>query len=317
MSQYRELNLEEVRTYSALSRKSKIGKTELASVFQSGQTFREWAQTLPNVLKVQEIKAVAGSIVRAREKSKPVLFFLGGHVVKCGCIPVLIDLANRGFITHFAVNGSVAVHDSELTLFGQTSEDVAQALSDGSFGMARETAQVVNAAAVRAHEEQLGFGEALGREIMDQSPDSSDGSLFAFCLGLEIPVTVHVALGTDIVHQHPSAEGACIGDASMRDFRILAASVSELGNGGVVVNVGSAVILPEVFLKALSVARNLKGEIADFTTANFDMIQHYRPMANVVQRPVIPGGRGYAISGHHEIMLPLLAALVLEEQARS
>ena len=317
MSHYRELNLEEVRTYSAFSRKSKIGKTELASVFQSGQTFREWSETLPNVLKVHEIKAVAESIVRAREKSKPVLFFLGGHVVKCGCIPILIDLAQKGFITHFAVNGSVAVHDTELTLFGHTSEDVARALNDGSFGMARETAQVVNAAAGKAQQERLGFGEALGREIKDQSPDSSDVSLFAACLGLEVPVTVHVALGTDIVHQHPSADGACIGDASMRDFRILAASVSRLGNGGVAVNVGSAVVLPEVFLKALSVARNLKGEIADFTTANFDMIQHYRPMANVVQRPVMPGGRGYAISGHHEIMLPLLAALVHEEQAGS
>ena len=317
MSRYRELSLEKAQTYSALSRQSKVSGLEMASVFEPGQPFMEWIRSLPRVLKVNELKAVVQAIVKARKHSKPVIFLLGGHVVKCGCIPVLIDLAGKGFITHFAVNGSVAVHDTELTLFGHTSEDVAQALTDGSFGMARETADVVNAAAKKAYKDKLGFGEALGHELQGQGLEPSQASLFSACLDFDIPTTVHVALGSDIVHQHPSADGASIGEASLRDFRILAASVSGLGNGGVVVNVGSAVILPEVFLKALSVARNLKGEIAGFTTANFDMIQHYRPTVNVVQRPVMPGGEGYAISGHHEIMLPLLAALVLEEQARS
>jgi hypothetical protein len=211
-----------------------------------------------------------------------------------------------------ASNGAAAIHDTELARFGHTSEDVAVQLTDGSFGMAADTAQLVNAAADRAAAGREGFGEAVGAMLIEEAAPHLDRALLACAHRLAVPYTLHVALGTDIVHQHPTASGAAIGEASLRDFRIFCATVAGLGGGGVVLNFGSAVIMPEVLLKALAVARNLGHRVVDFTTANFDMIQHYRPAVNVVGRPVLDGGRGYALTGHHEIMIPLLAAAIYE-----
>jgi hypothetical protein len=264
-------------------------------------------------MKVQELFEIATAVVQARKHGKPVVAMLGGHVIKTGCAPVLADLMEYGFITHVAGNGSMAIHDTELEILGQTSEDVASQLQDGSFGMAYEVADVLNSSAKSAQQEELGFGEALGSTLCTEQKHHVARSLVAKAYHHKVPCTIHVALGTDIVHQHPSADGAAIGDASLRDFRILANTVSQLGDGGVVLNFGSAVIMPEVFLKALAVARNLGYPVHGFTTANLDMIQHYRPTVNVVQRPVLGSGKGFALTGHHEIMIPLLAVSIYEQ----
>jgi hypothetical protein len=278
-------------------------------------TMADFLNRLPSILKADDLKQIAKAIVRARSLEKPVITMLGGHVIKTGCSPILADLAEKGYITHFASNGSACIHDTELARFGHTSEDVASQLEDGSFGMAKDTAALVNGAATRAASGTEGFGEAAGAMLIDENAPFLGRALLARAYQLEIPYTLHVALGTDIVHQHPDADGAAIGNASLRDFRIFAATVSKLGDGGVILNLGSAVVMPEVFLKSLSLARNLGHSVKNFTSANFDMIQHYRPGVNVVQRPTLSGGKGYSITGHHEIMIPLLAAAILEEAA--
>lgn len=313
MSRYEELDLSKVRAYCAADRVSKVMTDQLARPPHAGMSMREFLDGLPNILKAEELKAVAWAIVKARELGRPVLAMLGGHVVKTGCVPVITSLAREGFITHFASNGAAAVHDTELARFGHTSEDVGEHLSKGTFGMAGDTAALVAGAAQSAVERGEGYGEALGRMLVEESPSYLDRSLLAAAFQMSVPYTLHVALGTDIVHQHPCSSGAAIGEASMHDFRIMAATVSRLGHGGVVLNFGSAVVMPEVFLKCLAVARNLGHDTRDFTTANFDMIQHYRSNMNVVTRPVMDGGKGYSITGHHEIMIPLLAAAVFEE----
>ncbi|MFH0731002.1 MAG: hypothetical protein V2B19_32245 [Pseudomonadota bacterium] len=309
---YEEIDLSGLKTYQAVDRVSTVSVALEGIPPKPGMRMGDFLAGLPAVLKADDFKAVARSVVAAKRLGKPVIVMLGGHVIKTGCGPILADLAKNGFITHFASNGSAAVHDTELARCGQTSEDVAASLVDGSFGMAADTAGLINAAARRAADGNEGFGEAVGGLLVEQKAPHLARALIACCHLLKIPYTLHVALGTDIVHQHPSASGAAIGEASLRDFRILAATVSRLGRGAVVLNLGSAVIMPEVFLKALAVARNLGRGITGFTTANFDMIQHYRPMVNVVRRPVITEGRGYAITGHHEIMIPLLAATIYE-----
>ncbi|MDH3567975.1 MAG: hypothetical protein OEM61_11570 [Desulfobacteraceae bacterium] len=312
MSRYKEIDLTQMKTYSASERASKFKTTHLAAPPYVGMTMREFLDGLPSVLKADDLKALALAIINARNIGKPVVVMIGGHVIKTGCSPILIDLAEKGYITHFAANGSAAVHDTEISLFGHTSEDVEAGLEDGSFGMASDTALLINEAAKKAVDSGLGFGEAVGFMLKEENPPFLKQSLIANCFLNEIPFTLHVAIGTDIVHQHPSAEGANIGEASLRDFRILAATISEIGEGGVVLNIGSAVIMPEVFLKTLAIARNIKRDIKDFTTANFDMIQHYRPNINVLKRPVSLGGKFISITGHHEIMIPLLASTVYE-----
>ena len=312
MSKYKSINTAEVKTYTASQRKSKVAAANEGVPPFKGMLFREFIDRLPDILKAKDLKAIAAAIVTARGRGKPVLVMLGGHVIKTGCSPILIDLAGNGLITHFASNGAAAIHDTELALFGQTSEDVDEALENGSFGMASDLADFINQAAVAAEKADEGFGEALGKSLCRTACSFQDRSLLARSYALDIPYTLHVAMGTDIVHQHPSAAGAAIGAASLRDFKIMAHTVSQLGDGGVVLNLGSAVVMPEVFLKALSVARNLGHDVVNFTTANFDMIQHYRPNENVVRRPVLAGGKGYAITGHHEIMIPLLAACIAE-----
>ncbi len=309
---FEEIDLSGIRTYCALERPSKVTTSAEGRPPVVGMTLRAFLDCLPAVLKAEDLKSLARAVVHARKAGKPVIAMLGGHVIKTGCSPILADLAAKGFIQHFASNGSAAVHDTELACCGQTSEDVAAQLEDGSFGMAADTAALINAAAQRAARGREGFGEALGALLVERKAPFMARALLARCYELKIPYTLHVALGTDIVHQHPSASGAAIGEASLRDFRILAATVSRLGQGGVVLNLGSAVVMPEVFLKALAVARNLNGGLTGFVTANFDMIQHYRPTVNIVQRPVLKGGKGYALTGHHEIMIPLLAAAIYE-----
>lgn len=265
--------------------------------------------SLPDILKARDLRSLAADIVQARRRGRPVILMMGAHPIKCGLGPVLIDLMERGLITCLSLNGAGAIHDFEMAMWGRTSEDVARGLEDGSFGMARETADLINGAVIQGDAQDLGFGESLGLMLSEERAPHRKLSLLAACRRLGIPATVHIAVGTDIVHQHPSFDGAAAGRASHRDFRILAHQVSKL-SGGVVINLGSTVILPEVFLKALTVARNLGGRAKSFTAANFDMVQHYRPNVNVVQRPTAGGGRGYSFTGHHEIMVPLLAAAV-------
>lgn len=309
---YDEIDLSRIKTYQAAARASKVSTEIEAKPPQAGMRLLDFLNGLPAVLKAEEFKAVARAVVAAKRSGKPVIAMLGGHVIKTGCSPILADLAQNGFISHFASNGSAAVHDTELACSGHTSEDVAAHLEDGSFGMAADTAGLINAAAQRAASCREGFGEAVGALLVERQAPHLSRALLARCYQLKIPYTLHIAIGTDIVHQHPTASGAAIGEASLRDFRIFAATVARVGKGGVILNLGSAVIMPEVFLKALAVARNLGQGVTDFVTANFDMIQHYRPTVNVVQRPVQPSGQGYAITGHHEIMIPLLAAAIYE-----
>lgn len=315
MTRYKEIDITKVRTYSATQRASKVTTALEGKPVEAGITMAGFFKNLPNILKADDLLGVARAVVAAKAKGKPIIVMIGGHVIKTGCSPILSDLAERGFITHLASNGAAGIHDTELARFGHTSEDVATQLEDGSFGMAEDTAALVNEAAKRAASGSEGFGEAVGALLIEENAPHRGRALLARAFELEIPYTLHVALGTDIVHQHPSASGAAIGEASLRDFRIFAHTVSQLGDGGVVLNLGSAVIMPEVFLKALAVARNLGHHVTHFTTANFDMIQHYRPHVNVVSRPVMPGGKGYAITGHHEIMIPLLASAIMEIEA--
>ena len=236
---------------------------------------------------------------------------MGGHVIKCGLSPMLIALAKRGVITGFAFNGASSIHDFEIALIGETSEDVGAYLQTGKFGMWEETGRLMNEAIQRAADTGIGMGEALGKSLVEMDAAYTDYSLLAAGIHYAVPITVHVAIGTDIIHQHPAASGAAIGEASFTDFRVLTEMVTHLEGGGVVLNLGSAVILPEVFLKALTIARNLGHTVSRFTTANFDMQQQYRPMENVVKRPTEMGGHGYTFTGHHELMIPLLVQAVL------
>jgi hypothetical protein len=309
---YKEIDLRALRTYSAARRVSKVATDAQGKPPRAGMTMGQFLEGLPKILKADDLKAIARDIAHARQSGKPVIVMLGGHVIKTGCGPLLADLAANGYISHFASNGSAAIHDAELARFGHTSEDVAHQLADGSFGMAADTAALINDGARQAADDKAGFGETIGVLLTKMAPPYLERSLLAAAHRMKIPYTLHVAVGTDIVHQHADADGAAIGEASMRDFRIFAHSVSGLGDGGVVLNLGSAVIMPEVFLKALSVVRNLGHPAFGFTTANFDMIQHYRPRANVIDRPTAEAGKGYAMTGHHEIMIPLLAAAIYE-----
>ncbi|MFH1861838.1 MAG: hypothetical protein ABH878_03405 [bacterium] len=307
MSRYPEIDIKRVKLYSIAERFSKVQQDELGKPVPATASFADWWDSLPRILAAQDLKWVVEAIVSARKKGKPVIVMHGAHVIKVGLAPILIDLMEQKVITALAMNGAGIVHDTELARFGLTSEDVAVNIADGTFGMARETGEFINGIAQKAAQEGLGLGEAFGRELLQSKAKNLSISLLAQAYRLNVPVTVHVAIGTDIVHQQPSADGAAIGAASLRDFRIFARQVADIGDGGVVLNIGSAVVLPEVFLKALTVARNLGYPCKDFTTANFDMIQHYRPRVNVVNRPTLAGGKGYNIIGHHEIMIPLLA----------
>ena len=295
-------------------RPNKVSAKEFASPPVAGGSFGDFLAALPDVLVARDFLAVVDATVAAVRAKKGVIVMLGGHVVKTGLAPVIVDLMKRGIVTHVATNGSAAIHDYELARFGATSEDVATGLRDGTFGMANETGGEMNAAFTAGMRDGIGMGEALGRALSEH-PDLAGGEMSILLQSYRLgrPMTIHAALGAEIIHQHPAASGAAIGDTSHRDFRRLADVVTSLHDGGVALNLGSAVIMPEVFLKALTIARNLGGgKPTGFITADFDMTRHYRPRMNVVQRPTLEGGKGYEITGHHELMVPLLAWAVVE-----
>ena len=267
---------------------------------------------LPDALAVHDFRSVVGAIVRARNQERPVILGMGAHPIKLGLSPVIIELMQRGIITAVAVNGACVIHDFEIAMAGHTSEDVARELCKGTFGMARDTGRGVNRAIRSGVEKGHGIGRAVGEYISSGAFPFREKSIFCQAYHLKIPVTVHVAIGTDIIHMHPEADGAAIGKGSMDDFRLLASVVADL-EGGVYINLGSAVVLPEVFLKALNIARNLGNRVEKITTVNMDFFQHYRPRENVLRRPTMDCGENFGLTGHHEIMFPLLAAAVIEE----
>ncbi len=315
MSKYKKIDISRVRTGPIDARPSKIDPSMLARPVKAGAAFADFWDSLPHILKAEDLRTLVSSIVAAKRKNKPVLIMMGAHVIKTGLNPVLIDMMESGIVQGLAMNGAGAIHDTELAYFGKTSEDVAASLKTGEFGMARETGELLNETLLARREEAMGFGEALGRRIVEDGPVFIGNSLLGQAYQLDIPVTVHVAIGTDIVHQHPNADGAMIGEASLHDFHVFCQLVSQINDGGVVLLFGSAVILPEVFLKALTVARNIHGDIDGFTTASFDMMHHYRPRVNVIERPTLGRGKGFGFTGHHELMIPLLAAAVRHELA--
>jgi hypothetical protein len=308
-----------VRTIPVAVRPNKVSAEDFAHPPAGDHSFGAFLRALPNVLVARDFRSVVTAVAAAARRERGVVIMLGGHIVKTGLAPVLIELLRRRIVTHVAMNGSAAIHDYEVARFGATSEDVAAGLEHGTFGMADETGREMNEAFIRGMREERGMGESLGLALSEASSLANpDLSLLLTARQLGVPLTVHAALGAEIIHQHPAASGAAIGDTSHRDFRRLAHSLVTIDDGGVVLNLGSAVIMPEVFLKALTIARNLgASKPQGFTTVDLDMQRHYRPRVNVVQRPTLQSGRGYEITGHHEIMIPLLVWAVIEELDRS
>ncbi|HEY1759275.1 MAG TPA: hypothetical protein VGG72_28135 [Bryobacteraceae bacterium] len=320
MSRYvnKPLSFEGLKTVPIDARGGKVRVEDFAKPYRKGEGVAAWLESLPNILAGDAFRGVVEALKTARRGQRAILWGMGGHVIKCGLGDVLIDLMNRGWVSAFVMNGAASIHDFEIAIAGQTSEDVEAVLPDGRFGAAEETGREMNAAIAEAHRDGLGMGEALGRRLETLAkPEFASHSVVASAYRASVPVTVHVAVGTDTPHTHPAADGAAIGEATHRDFRLLCSLARGLDQGGVYLNIGSAVVLPEVFLKAVSVVRNLGHPLAGFTTVNFDFLQHYRPKVNVVERPhARSGGRGYAITGHHELMLPLLAAVLIEQDGR-
>jgi len=309
------LKLDNLSTYPLASRPSKVTIRDFAKVSRPGAGVRAWLDSLPCVLAAESLRAVVGAMEKARAKRKPIIWGIGGHVIKCGLAPVLVDLMKRGYLTAVAMNGAAMIHDFEIALVGATSEDVPAVLGSGKFGMAEETGRVINETIAAGDREGLGIGEAIGRFLArSRQARFRRFSLLAQAYRLRIPATVHVAIGTDITHNHPAVDPRALGAASHRDFLLLASLVKDLHRGGVYLNVGSAVVLPEVFLKCLSLAANLRRAPRGITTVNMDFIPHYRPMQNVLVRPTAGTGKGqdrsygYMLIGHHELMVPLLAA---------
>ena len=306
------LGLKGVNTYPLAERPSKVAVEDFARPFSEDSTLRDFLASLPNILAVQSLRALASQMRRARSLGKPIIWGVGGHVVKVGLAPLIINLLERGFVSAVAANGSVLVHDAEVALVGSTSEDVDATLGAGAFGAADETGRLLNDAAREGARDGIGLGEALGRALVASNPKHAELSLLCAAYSARVPFTSHLAIGADIAHFHPRADGASLGATTHTDFRLLAELVKRMNGGGVYLNVGSAVVLPEVFLKCVTLVRNLGHALEDFTTANFDFIQSYRPLTNVVRRPTSGGaGRGFSVTGHHELTIPLLAAELL------
>lgn len=313
MSKYNlpEIDLNKLHRYSITGRKSKVNTSLFSNIERWGETCK-LSDLFPKILKGADIKEIAGKVVDSYQNEKPVVFAIGGHVIKCGLSPIINDLIAKGIVTAVAMNGSGAIHDYEIALNGATSEDVGDSIKDGSFGMADETGRDMNSAFKDYVNDTTGLGEALGIFIDKNPLNFKDFSIIYSCFKNNIPLTVHVAIGTDIIHIHPSSDGRITGKGSYNDFKLFASVVADMGDGGCFFNIGSSVILPEVFLKAITLTRNLGFNVNNFTTVNMDMIQHYRPNTNVVNRPTQTGGKGYSLTGHHEIMLPLLYSLIME-----
>lgn len=312
MKTYKPVSLHGVKTYSVRKRTSKVSLSAFSTAHGKGDPLKTFLDKLPGILAVNDFRAVVQAIVRARKKSKQVILGMGAHPIKVGLTPLITDLMQKQIITALATNGAAIVHDFELAFIGRTSEDVAKELCTGTFGMAHETGKHLNAAIKEGLKKGYGIGKSVGEMIARSNYRFRDKSIFAGAYEAAIPATVHVAIGTDIIHMHPEADGSVIGEGSFRDFRLFTSVVSDL-EGGVYINLGSAVVMPEVFLKALTLARNLGNKVENITTVNMDFIQHYRPVQNVLKRPTMGKGACYALTGHHEIMFPLLAAAIIEE----
>jgi len=306
------VDLSKLRTYSIKERENKVKVENFGRVSLKDEKFSQFIDSFPKILKGKEFSEFVEEIVRAYRERKLIIWAIGDSVVKCGLSPIIIYLMRKGLISAIALQGAGIIHDAEIALIGQTSEEVAITIRDGRFGMAEETGQILNKAIQEGVAQGKGMGEAVAKALAELDPPYAEYSLLIQAYKLSIPVTVHIAIGTDIIHMHPSCSGKAIGEASHLDFRRFAGLVTQL-EGGVFLNIGSAVILPEVFLKSLSIARNLGYKVERFTTANLDMLLHYRPMENVVRRPTASGGKGYFFIGHHEIMIPLLARAILEK----
>jgi hypothetical protein len=308
---YDEFDLSDVRTYPLASRTSKARGADFAKPYRKASGLNAWIASLPDILGASDFKAVVAALRGARDADRGIVWGIGAHVIKTGLSPVLIDLMERGYVSALATNGAVVIHDFELALSGATSEDVDEALGPGRFGMADETGRQLNAAINEGVAKGLGLGQAIGGWLHRATPPHEHLSVLAAADRLGVPVTVHVGIGTDIIHMHPHASGAALGEGSLRDFRYFVSNVARLG-GGVYLNCGSAVVLPEVFLKAVALARNRGASLDGLTTVNLDFVRLYRPQTNVVSRPVAGIGRGYSLTGHHEILIPLLAAALIE-----
>ena len=306
------LELAQVKTYPLASRTSKVKLDEFARPLGENASVGEFLASLPNVLAVETLRKIAERMHRARELQKPIIWGIGGHVIKTGLAPLIIDLMKRGYVSAIAANGSVLVHDAEIAMIGSTSEDVDATLSEGVFGGADETGRLLNKAAHEGAADQIGLGEAVGRSLMAMDPPHQGYSLLCAAYEAKVPITIHLTIGGDIAHFHPTADGSSLGSTTHTDFRLLAELVRRMDGGGVYLNIGSAVVLPEVFLKCVTLVRNLGHPLSNITTANFDFIQSYRPQTNVVRRPTEKGaGEGFSITGHHELTIPLLAALLI------
>ena len=308
---YDEFDPSDVRTYPLRSRESKVRQQDFGHAWKPETGFDGWLASLPNLLASADLRAVAQALRDARAADRGIVWGLGAHVIKTGVSPVIIDLMERGFVSAIALNGAGLIHDFEIALSGGTSEDVDATLGPGTFGMAEETATQLNAAIKVGVVKGLGLGQSVGRFLHESRPPFAQISVAATAFRLEIPLTVHVAIGTDIIHMHPQASGAAIGEASLRDFKYFVSCVSRL-EGGVYLNCGSAVVLPEVFLKAVAISRNEGRSLDGLTTVNLDFLRHYRPLTNVVTRPTAGTGKGYSLTGHHELLIPLLAAALIE-----
>jgi hypothetical protein len=314
---YEEFDLSGVRTYPLQSRPSKVRAEDFARPAEPGASVAQLMASLPNVLAAADLRAVVRAIVAARRDGGGVLWGLGAHVIKAGLGPVIIDLMQRGFVSAIATNGATVIHDFEIALAGATSEDVDETLGPGRFGMADETGRLLNGAITDGVKGGLGIGQSVGRFLEESQPPFARFSVLTAAARLGIPATVHVAIGTDIIHMHPAASGEALGAGSLRDFRYFVSNVARLERG-VYLNCGSAVVLPEVFLKAVAIARNGGIALAHLTTVNLDFVRLYRPETNVVRRPTAgTTGRGYSLVGHHEIMIPLLAAAIIDADGRS
>jgi len=308
---FKPISPSRLRTYSLKTRKSKVSVHDFAMPVRQGKSFNDFLNSLPNILAVKNLKEVAAAVVKAHSSKRTVAVGIGAHVIKVGLSPVIIDLMEMGVINALAMNGACIVHDFEIAFAGMTSEDVDAEIGKGEFGMAKETGELLNSAIKKGVKKGRGIGRSVGELINKSKYPYRDLSILAAGARLNIPVTVHVALGTDIIHIHPQMDGKATGEGSLRDFKLFAGVVSTL-EGGIYLNIGSAVLLPEVFLKALTLVRNLGYKVKNFTTVNMDFIQHYRSLTNVVRRPTKEGGKGYTLTGHHEIMVPLLAGMVKE-----
>ena len=308
---YDEFDLSDVRTYPLKSRKSKARSEDFARPCPRGASLGTWIDSLPHILAAADLKAIVATLVEARQEGRGILWGVGAHVIKNGLGPVLIDLMERGFVSAIATNGATVIHDFEVALVGATSEDVDETLGPGRFGMADETGRLLNGAINDGVAAGQGIGGAVARFLHGMQPEFGGISVLVAAARLNIPVTVHVAIGTDIIHMHPAASGEALGEGSLRDFRYLVGNVARLGRG-VYLNCGSAVVLPEVFLKAVALVRNRGISLEGLTTVNLDFIRLYRPQTNVVTRPTAGGGHGYSLVGHHEILIPLLAAALVE-----